>query len=131
MRVLEAIEALDYEPSAAARALSTGRTSMIGILAPFFTEPSVVERLRGATRRLADAGYQVALLDVERPEQGERALRSLSVKGRVDGLLLVSLPLRPPSSSGSRRRACRSCSSTGAPTARLASTSTTRRAAGS
>ena len=27
MRVLEAIEALDYEPSAAARALSTGRTS--------------------------------------------------------------------------------------------------------
>src|SRR4051794_10286444 len=95
MRVLEAIEALDYEPSAAARALSTGRTSTVGILAPFFTEPSVVERLRGATRRLAEAGYEVALLDVERPEQGEKALRSLSVKGRVDGLLIVSLPPTP------------------------------------
>jgi DNA-binding LacI/PurR family transcriptional regulator len=95
MRVLEAIEALDYEPSAAARALSTGRTSTIGVLAPFFTEPSVVERLRGATRRLAEAGYQVSLLDVERPEQGEKALRSLSVKGRVDGLLVVSLPPTP------------------------------------
>jgi len=95
MRVLEAIEALDYEPSAAARALSTGRTSTIGVLAPFFTEPSVVERLRGATHRLAEAGYQVTLLDVERPEQGEAALRSLSVKGRVDGLLVVSLPPTP------------------------------------
>ena len=95
MRVLEAIEALDYEPSAAARALSTGRTSTIGVLAPFFTEPSVVERLRGAASRLAEAGYQVTLLDVERPEQGEAALRSLSVKGRVDGLLVVSLPPTP------------------------------------
>ena len=92
MRVLEAIEALDYEPSAAARALSTGRTSTIGVVAPFFTEPSVVERLRGMTRRLANSGYQVTLFDVERPEHGDAALRSLAVKGRVDGLLLVSLP---------------------------------------
>ena len=97
MRVLEAIEALDYEPSAAARALSTGRTSTIGVLAPFFTEPSVVERLRGVTRRLASSGYQVTLFDVERPEQGDAALRSLAVKGRVDGLLVVSLaPDRRP-----------------------------------
>jgi len=92
MRVLEAIEALDYEPSATARALSTGRTSTIGVLAPFFTEPSVVERLRGVTRRLASSGYQVTLFDVELPEHGEAALRSLAVKGRVDGLLVVSLP---------------------------------------
>jgi DNA-binding LacI/PurR family transcriptional regulator len=91
MRVLEAIAALDYEPSASARALSTGRTATIGIVAPFLTEPSVVERLRGATRRLVAAGYQVTLFDVQRPEQGESALRSLTVKGRVDGLLVVSL----------------------------------------
>lgn len=92
MRVLEAIEALDYEPSAAARALSTGRTSTIGVVAPFFTEPAVVERLRGVTRRLATSGYQVTLFDVELPEQGDAALRSLARKGRIDGLLVVSLP---------------------------------------
>jgi len=95
MRVLEAIEALEYEPSAAARALSTGRTQTIGVLAPFFTEPSVVERLRGVTRRLAAAGYQVTLFDVERPEQATAAFRSLAGKGRVDGLLVVSLPPTP------------------------------------
>ena len=92
MRVLEAIEALEYEPSAAARALSTGRTQTIGVVAPFFTEPSVVERLRGVTRRLAAAGYQVTLFDIERPEQAATAFRSLAGKGRVDGLLVVSLP---------------------------------------
>jgi LacI family transcriptional regulator len=103
MRVLEAIEALEYEPSAAARALSTGRTSTIGVIAPFFTEPSVVERLRGVTRRLADAGYQVTLFDVERPEQGDAALRSLASKGRVDGVLVVSL--RPSAAQLERLRA--------------------------
>jgi LacI family transcriptional regulator len=92
MRVLEAIEALEYEPSAAARALSTGRTHTIGVVAPFFTEPSVVERLRGVTRRFAAAGYQVTLFDVERPEQATTAFRALAGKGRVDGLLVVSLP---------------------------------------
>ena len=46
-RVLEAIAALDYQPSAVARALSTGRTHAIGVVAPFFTQPSVIERLRG------------------------------------------------------------------------------------
>jgi LacI family transcriptional regulator len=92
MRVLEAIDALEFEPSAAARALSTGRTCTVGVLAPFFTEPSVVERLRGVTRRLASSGYQVTLFDVQRPEQGEAAFASLAVKGRIDGLLVVSLP---------------------------------------
>ena len=36
-RVLDAMHALDYEPSAVARALSTGRTHTIGVVAPFFT----------------------------------------------------------------------------------------------
>ena len=94
-RVLEAITELEYEPSAAARALSTGRTLAIGVVAPFFTEPSVVERLRGVTHRLSGAGYQVGLYDVERPEQAEEILRSLAASRRVDGLLVVSLPPSP------------------------------------
>ena len=68
-RVLEAIATLDYQPSAVARALSTGRTHAVGVVAPFFTQPSVIERLRGMSRTLAAAGYQLILFDVERPEQ--------------------------------------------------------------
>src|SRR6187200_276982 len=49
-RVLEAIAVLDYQPSAVARALSTGRTHAIAVVAPFFTQPSVIERLRGVSQ---------------------------------------------------------------------------------
>jgi LacI family transcriptional regulator len=90
-RVLEAIAALDYQPSAVARALSTGRTNAVGVVAPFFTSPSVIERLRGVSRTLAAAGYQLILLDVERAEQGREFFRSVAVRGRVDGVLSISL----------------------------------------
>ena len=90
-RVLEAIDVLDYQPNAVARALSTGRTNTICVVAPFFTSPSVIERLRGVSRKLAGAGYQLILLDVERAEQGRDFFRTVAVRGRIDGVLSISL----------------------------------------
>jgi LacI family transcriptional regulator len=90
-RVLEAIATLDYQPSPVARALSTGRANAIGVVAPFFTQPSVIERLRGVSRTLADEGYQLILHDVERPDQRRELFRSLAVPGSIDGLLAISL----------------------------------------
>jgi len=90
-RVLEAIATLDYQPSAVARALSTGRTHAVGVIAPFFTQPSVIERLRGISPALAASDYQMVLFDVERAEQRRETFRSLSVRGRVDGVLSISL----------------------------------------
>src|ERR687897_2812108 len=75
-RVLEAIATLDYEPSPAARALSTGRTNAIGVVAPFFTQPSVIERLRGVSRTLAGEGWQLILFDVEQAVQRRETFRS-------------------------------------------------------
>ena len=88
-RVLEVVAELGYEPNATARALSTGRTRSVGVIAPFFTRPSVIERLRGVAPLLANSGYQLVLFDVERPEQRTDVFRS--VIGRVDGLLSISL----------------------------------------
>jgi LacI family transcriptional regulator len=90
-RVLDAIATLDYEPSPAARALSTGRTNAIGVVAPFFTQPSVIERLRGVSHTLAAEGYQLILHDVERPDQRRDLFRSLAARGRIDGLIAISL----------------------------------------
>jgi DNA-binding LacI/PurR family transcriptional regulator len=104
-RVLDVIAALGYEPSPAARALSTGRTHAIGVVAPFFTRPSVTERLRGVAQRLDAAGYQLNLLDVERPEQRDASFRALAVRGRVDGLLSISL--LPTEAELARLRAAR------------------------
>jgi LacI family transcriptional regulator len=99
-RVLDAIATLDYQPSPAARALSTGRTNAIAVVAPFFTQPSVIERLRGVSHTLANEGYQLILHDVERAAQRRELFRSLAGRGYIDGLLAISLA---PSEREARR----------------------------
>jgi len=92
-RVLDVVAELGYEPNPTARALSTGRTRAVGVIAPFFTRSSIIQRLRGVAPALAGAGYQLILFDVERPEQRDAIFRSLI--GRVDGLLSISLAPAP------------------------------------
>ena len=89
-RVLKAIVALDFQPSAAARALSTGRTHTIGVVAPFFTRPAVVERLRGVSRTIAEAGYQLILFDIDLAAR-RRMFQPQALHGRIDGLLSISI----------------------------------------
>jgi DNA-binding LacI/PurR family transcriptional regulator len=91
LRVRDAIEQLGYRRSAAARNLSLGNAQAIGVVAPFFTSPSVVERMRGVAERLAERGYDLMLFDVETPQQRADALGDFA--RRVDGLLVISLPL--------------------------------------
>ena len=50
-RVLEAIRALEYRPSSVAQNLSLKRTLVIGVVLPFLTEASPIERVRGIVRR--------------------------------------------------------------------------------
>jgi DNA-binding LacI/PurR family transcriptional regulator len=90
-RVLDAIARLGYAPNAAARALSTGRTATVGVVAPFFTRASVMERLRGISGVLDAAGYGLVLFDVERPEQAPAYFRELAGGGRVDAVIAITL----------------------------------------
>jgi DNA-binding LacI/PurR family transcriptional regulator len=50
-----------------------------------------MERLRGVSRVLAGAGYQLVLFDVERPGEEEEYFRRLSAGGGLDALLSISL----------------------------------------
>ena len=92
-RVRAAIAELGYRPSSTARNLSLGRSQAIGVVAPFFTTPSVVERLRGVVGARLDHGYGLMLFDVETPDQRAGAFRDFARLDRVDGLLVISLPL--------------------------------------
>jgi DNA-binding LacI/PurR family transcriptional regulator len=92
-RVRAAIADLGYRPSSTARSLSLGRSQAIGVVAPFFTTPSVVERLRGVSERAGHHGYGLMLFDVETPEQRAGAFRDFARLDRVDGLIVISLPL--------------------------------------
>jgi DNA-binding LacI/PurR family transcriptional regulator len=92
-RVREAIAELGYRPSSTARSLSLGRSQAIGVVAPFFTTPSVVERVRGVSDRVGREGYGLMLFDVETREQRAGAFRDFARLDRVDGVLVISLPL--------------------------------------
>ena len=51
-RVQAAVDELGYRLNATARTLSIGRAQAVGVVVPFFTTHSVIERLRGVVARL-------------------------------------------------------------------------------
>ena len=90
-KVLEAIDALNYRPSPIARNLSLRRTHVIGVVVPFFTSPSAVERLRGVATALARSPYDLMLFDIESEDRREHAFQIFDRGDRSDGLLMISL----------------------------------------
>jgi DNA-binding LacI/PurR family transcriptional regulator len=96
-RVLAAIEVLDYRPNPLAQGLSRGRCQTVGVVVPFFTHASAVERLRGVAAALHGSRYDLVLFNVESPVHRDEHFATLTRRDRADGLLVMSLP--PPSSS--------------------------------
>jgi len=93
-RVQASVAELGYRLNATARNLSIGRAMAIGVVVPFFTAPSVIERLRGVVERLGRGErreYDLMLFDVEAPEQ--RPFEQLVGGDRVAGLLIISLSI--------------------------------------
>ena len=58
-KVLEAMQDLDYVPNPFARRLSLGKALTLAIIAPFFTRPSSVERLRGVEAVIVGTEYDL------------------------------------------------------------------------
>lgn len=91
-RVQQVISELDFRPSQAARRLSLGRTMTVGVLVPFVAHRSAVERIRGVVERLESTPYDLTLFNVQTIQQRDEQYHSLADRGRVDGLIVVSLP---------------------------------------
>jgi len=92
-RVQTAIGELDYRRSPIAQRLSLGRTQTLGVIAPFYTQSSVVERLRGIDDVVGDSSYDLTLFNVETLAQRGRALAGFARRERVDGVIVISLSL--------------------------------------
>lgn len=90
-RVLAAIRELNFSPNAAARQLSGGRTFTIGVVTPFFTYPSFVERLSGIQEVLDHSEYDLVLYSIRSQAQLQDRLRFLVGQRRADGLIVLSL----------------------------------------
>lgn len=104
-RVLRAIDELDYRPNPLARGLSRGRCQTLGVVVPFFTQPSAVERLRGVVAALDGSRYDLVLFNVESPVHRDEHFAALTKRDRADGLLVLSLP--PSAADLARLRAAK------------------------
>jgi LacI family transcriptional regulator len=91
-KVLAAIEELGYVPKAEARARALHSTRRIGVLTPFFTQPSFVQRLRGVAAYLAKTNYELIIYTVESLQQLKGYLVTLPLTSSLDGLIVMSLP---------------------------------------
>jgi len=91
-RVLVAIDQLNFVPKAEATARARRGTHRIGVLAPFFTYPSFIPRLRGVATALANAAYEIVIYNVDSAALRDGQLATLPVTRRIDGLIVMSLP---------------------------------------
>ncbi len=91
-RVLEVITRLEFVPKAEARARALKRSYRIGILVPFFTAPSFVQRLRGVAAALP-TNYELVIYTVNSTDQLDSYLASLPLTGNLDGLIIMSLAI--------------------------------------
>ena len=92
-RVLSAIAQLNYRPNPIARSMISKRTGAIGVIVPFFTRPFNTELLRGVEAALVRLGKELVLYNVETDAQRDHYFSELPMHRRVDGLLLLSLPI--------------------------------------
>lgn len=89
-RVQAAINELNFTPNPTARRLSLGKTLTIAVIAPWFTRPSSVERLRGIEQTLLDTPYDMIVVNVETVERRDRSFREVPRPDRADGVIIIS-----------------------------------------
>src|SRR5512135_707981 len=91
-RVMETISRFGFVPKAEARARALKQHYRVGILVPFFTAPSFVQRLRGVASALP-TNYELVIYTINSVDQLDGYLSSLPLTGHLDGLIIMSLPV--------------------------------------
>ncbi len=92
-KVLEAIEQLNYVPSALATSLAKGRANCIGMLLPHLTWPLILDVLRGVTDLVETSDYALTLYSMTRDEKAVRNFVNRMVHAKqIDGLIVLTPP---------------------------------------
>ncbi|MCR5725021.1 MAG: LacI family transcriptional regulator [Treponema sp.] len=92
-RVQEAIQSLNFVPKADAVAKARRAYRKIGVVAPFFTQPSFMERLRGIASVLGAEHYELVIYAISTEEDLSNYVQMLVNTRRVDGLILLCVRL--------------------------------------
>jgi LacI family transcriptional regulator len=92
-KVYGAIDQLGFVPQAEARARALRLKGRIGVITPFFTAPSFVQRLRGIAGALSKENFDLIIYTVDSNNRLQSYLTSLPLTGNLDGLVIMSLPV--------------------------------------
>jgi DNA-binding LacI/PurR family transcriptional regulator len=96
-KVIAAIDELGFVPKAEARARALQNSPRIGVLTPFITAPSFVQRLRGISSALTQTNHELIIYTVDSLPRLQGYLTNLPIKGNLEGLIVMSLPVDEPS----------------------------------
>jgi LacI family transcriptional regulator len=89
-RVIDAAQALGYEPDLTARTLRTGRTATVGVMVPDLTNPLFPPIVRGIEDYLAERDFTALIANTDNDADRERrVLRALRARN-VDGFILMT-----------------------------------------
>ncbi len=99
-KVMQAVEALGYTPNLAARALSSGKTHIVGVVFPYiydaiFKDPLVMQIIEGIEAECSARGYNLLLSTPRLSDDGPDAnFRQLIRSGYMDGMIAIdNVPL--------------------------------------
>jgi len=89
-RVLERVKELDYQPNSLARSLVTGRSFLIGLVAPSLLHPFFAEIARELSRVIRSGGYSLIVSSSEEDPEIEKEEISRLLGRRLDALVIAS-----------------------------------------
>jgi len=92
-RVLDAARELSYSASPHASGLASGRTTTVGIVAPFIGRWYFANAVAGAADALTEAGYDVLLYHLADVAARDRFFERMPLARRVDAVLTMTMPL--------------------------------------
>ena len=91
-KILDAAEKLNYPiPQTSAKAIY-GRTNSVGVVAPYISRWYFAQVINGAEQALREAGFDLLLYNFSQMKGRERLFQHQLLKGRVDALVVISLP---------------------------------------
>lgn len=95
-RVFRVAERLDYVASPTATSLASGRTQVVGVVAPFLTRWFFATVVSAIEKALRQHGHHVLLFDLEDESYDRRLPLSQGMLWkRVDGVITLNLPMSP------------------------------------
>jgi LacI family transcriptional regulator len=92
-RIRHAIDTLGYIPQGNTGPKLNRSVGRIGVLIPFFSSPSFIERLQGLIPVFRRENFELVLFTVESPEQFYEYLHSIVFAKRLDGLIIMSMAI--------------------------------------